>query len=281
MILFKKAENLSNYRRSLKDQNLSTGFVPTMGAIHEGHISLITKAKSECDIVIASIFVNPTQFNNPDDLKKYPVSTEQDIDMFEEAGCDVLFLPTSEEIYPPGYKAEFYDLGTLESVFEGAHRPGHFQGVCQVVDRLLQITVPDKLFLGQKDLQQCMVLKRLVEIKELDIEVVICPTLREQGGLAMSSRNRRLSNQERTSAFEIYRQLSIVKDNIKVESINSLISKAKSVLQKQGFIIDYFSVARSGTLEEVTNWDGTEPLVVLAAATINQVRLIDNLIIND
>lgn len=281
MILFKKAESLTNYLRSKRNPGLLTGFVPTMGAIHEGHISLVVKAKETCQLVVASIFINPTQFNNPDDFAKYPVSLEKDIDMLEQAGCDILFLPSVQEIYPAGYQPEYYELGTLETVFEGAFRPGHFQGVCQVVDRLLQITRPDKMFIGQKDFQQCMVLKKLVELKAFPTEVVICPTLREAGGLAMSSRNRRLAETEKEAALEISRQLQWIKKNIKEGPFNELIAKSKNALTSKGFQVDYLSVARMDTLQEVQAWDGRQQLVALVAATINQVRLIDNLILND
>ena len=280
MILFKKAQNITEYLKSKRTASCSIGFVPTMGAIHEGHISLITKARKENDLVVASIFINPTQFNNPEDFNKYPVSLELDIDLFEKAGCDVLFLPGGNEIYPPDYKAPHYELGDLEEIFEGKFRPGHFQGVCQVVDRLLEIIIPQCLYLGQKDYQQCMVLKKLVDIRGYDTKVRIAPTLRETGGLAMSSRNRRLTEKEKEAALEIQEQLNFIKTNIQPGPIKDLAERSKQELENKGFIVDYFSIANADTLEELYSWDGKTLLVVLAAATINQVRLIDNLVLH-
>src|SRR6476620_9509378 len=154
MILFKKAAQLSGYLRKQKTNGLSIGFVPTMGALHSGHLSLIAASKKEQSITVCSIFVNPTQFNNPDDFKHYPVRIEEDIEQLLKSDCDILFLPSAEEIYPVGYAAKHYDLGLLETILEGHYRPGHFQGVCQVVDRLLEIIEPTSLYLGQKDYQQ-------------------------------------------------------------------------------------------------------------------------------
>ena len=196
MILFKKANDLRKWLDAQHKNGKRIGFVPTMGALHPGHISLIKKSKTENPVTVCSIFINPSQFNDPADFKKYPVTIETDIDMLEEADCDALFLPGSEEIYPDGYSnSKLYDIGYLETVLEGKYRPGHFQGVCMVVDRLLDIVQPDQLFLGQKDYQQCMVIKRLLILKgQTDkIGLSICPTLREADGLAMSSRNLRLS----------------------------------------------------------------------------------------
>src|ERR1700691_4943551 len=190
MILFKRSAHLYRWLNHETVSGKSIGFVPTMGALHEGHISLITISKKETDITVCSIFVNPTQFNDPRDFQKYPITLEKDIALLEQAGTDVLFLPEVEEIYPKGTSGlEHYDLGRIETLLEGQYRPGHFQGVCQVMRRLLDVVRPDDLFMGQKDYQQCMVLQRLLELRGMPTRLHRCPILREPDGLAMSSRN--------------------------------------------------------------------------------------------
>ena len=196
MIIFKKAADIHNFLSNKREENQSIGFVPTMGALHEGHISLIIKSKSANSLTICSIFVNPTQFNNPMDFEKYPITIDSDITMLEEAGCDILFLPSTDEIYPKEFIKINYELGYLESILEGKYRPGHFQGVCMVVERLLRIIPCNILYLGQKDYQQCMVIEKMISLRNMDVDLVIAPTVRESDGLAMSSRNRRLSIEE-------------------------------------------------------------------------------------
>jgi len=282
MILFKKAADLRNWLDAQRKKDDRIGFVPTMGALHDGHISLIDSSKKKDQVTISSIFVNPTQFNDPKDFKKYPVTLEKDIDMLENAGCDILFLPSVEEIYPHGFTPKMhYDLGVLETVLEGKYRPGHFQGVCMVVHRLLEIVNPDRLYLGQKDYQQCMVLTRLVELTGLKnkTEIIICPTLREADGLAMSSRNMRLNEEERKKAITIYQCLNMIKENTGKNTPAELISKAKSILEKAGFKVDYVEIADAHNLSPVNNWDKKQELVALIAATMNEVRLIDNMVI--
>jgi len=283
MIIFKKAGELKNFLKTKRSDNKKVGFVPTMGALHAGHISLVDAAKKENDIVACSIFVNPTQFNDPDDFKKYPVTLEKDILLFEAAGCDVLFIPAVTEIYPNGTKnLAHYDLGFLETVLEGKFRPGHFQGVCQVVHRLLEVVLPDNLYLGQKDYQQCMVIKRLIGLIELDnkIKVNICPTLREDDGLAMSSRNVRLSPGERKKATTIFVALRYIKENIKKGNLSGIKLKAQEMLLENGFTLDYLEIADGNTLELIEDWDGKRKIVSLAAAFPGDVRLIDNMVIN-
>jgi len=198
MILFKRSEDLQQWVLEQKNKGQITGFVPTMGALHEGHIQLIKACRSMVDQTVCSIFVNPVQFNNPEDFEKYPVSIEKDIQMLHEAGTDVLFLPSVEEIYPQGKTGlETYDLGPLETLLEGRYRPGHFQGVAQVMSRLLKLVQPDHLFMGQKDFQQCLVVQRLIEIMHLPVQLHTVPTVREADGLAQSSRNRRLTAEQR------------------------------------------------------------------------------------
>lgn len=283
MIIFKKPGALNRFLEKKRTDKKMIGFAPTMGALHAGHVSLVNEAKKQNDLVVASLFVNPTQFNDPEDFKRYPVTIEKDILLFETAGCDVLFIPAVEDIYPNGTNAlKRYELGFLETIMEGKFRPGHFQGVCQVMHRLLENVLPDNLYLGQKDYQQCMVIKKLIELVGLDhkIKVNICPTLREDDGLAMSSRNRRLNPDERIKAATISAALRYVKENIKQGSINRIKEKAKEMLLQQGFQTDYIEIANADTLQSVEVWDGQEKIVALAAAFLNKVRLIDNLVIN-
>jgi len=281
MVLFKKAADLSNWVESQHKKGIKTGFIPTMGALHPGHISLVEYSRKENEITVASIFVNPTQFNDPRDFEKYPITIEKDIDMLERAGCDVLFLPTVKEMYPDGAAAiKRYNLGFLETVLEGKYRPGHFQGVCMVVERLLNIVKPANLYLGQKDYQQCMVIKRLTELMRQKIKVNICATLREADGLAMSSRNMRLTTEQRKTAVTIYNCLSLIKKKIKPGITNGLEREAISMLEKAGFKIDYAEIADANDLSPINNWDGKQKMVALIAAFLDDVRLIDNILLN-
>ncbi len=281
MIIFKTVSQLHQYIQQQKLSGLGVGFVPTMGALHTGHISLVKQSKSACDITVCSIFVNPTQFNDSKDFEKYPIAIEQDIYMLEMAKCDVLFLPNVDEVYPRNFdQNKQYDLGFIETVFEGAYRPGHFNGVCMVVERLLNIITPNKLFLGQKDYQQCIVLKKLIEIMNVDIDVIICPTSREENGLAMSSRNRRLSDDAKEKATIIYNSFNKIKEKISITNSVELIEDTKQFFYKNGFdSIDYLNFANAETLEPIELWDGTTPLVILTAAFIEGVRLIDNMVL--
>lgn len=283
MILFKKATDLRNYLDAQVTKGKKIGFVPTMGALHPGHISLAKACKQANDLTVSSIFINPTQFNDKKDFEKYPVSIEEDIRLLESAGCDILFLPLVTEIYPGGTATSVhYDLGELETRLEGKYRPGHFQGVCMVVHRLLDIVRPHNLYLGQKDYQQCMVIARLLDITGMTdyIKINISPTLREPGGLAMSSRNMRLSGEERTRAATIYRALCLIKDQLTKGDITLLKEKAIALLEDQQFRVDYVEIADARTLEPVTNWNGNQKLVALVAAFQGEVRLIDNLLLN-
>ncbi len=279
MILLKSAAELSAHIKKAKANGLSAGFVPTMGALHQGHISLIERCKKENELTVCSIFVNPTQFNNPEDFKKYPVTIENDINMLEKWGCDLLFLPDVAEIYPPGFVKDHYDLGYLETVLEGKYRPGHFQGVCLVVDKLLDIVIPDKLYLGQKDYQQCMVITKLVELKKHLTTIVICPTLRESDGLAMSSRNLRLDDSQRKLSVKIYETMMMVKKDIKQGQLHNLEQKAADYLTTSGFKVDYVEIADAGDLSLQDTWDGERKLVVLVATYLDDIRLIDNMVL--
>lgn len=278
MKLFKRTNDIKEIISKFKRNNLSIGFVPTMGALHDGHLKLILESKNICDVTVSSIFVNPTQFNDKNDFNKYPRTTEKDLERLLNTGCDILFLPSEKDIYP-SENDKNYPLGALEQVFEGAFRPGHFQGVCQVVDRLFKIITPDEVFFGQKDYQQCMVINKLLKtdpsFKQINMNIV--PTVREPDGLAMSSRNMRLSNEERKIAPVIYESLQLVKQNLQPGDLTNLTDEAKHKLTEAGLAPDYFSIAHAETLEQINNWNGKDPLVALVAAFLGEIRLIDNL----
>src|SRR5689334_14294876 len=237
MILFKKAADLHKYLDIQRKIGMGIGFIPTMGALHQGHISLIEEARRHNPLVVCSIFVNPAQFNNPDDFRKYPSTIDRDIALLENAGCDVLFYPSVEEVYPDPDEQSHYDLGYLEAIMEGKFRPGHFQGVCKVVHKLLQMVQPDNLYIGQKDYQQCLVIKRLIELTGMKdrISLHISPTLREKDGLAMSSRNARLDEQQRKIAPGIYQTLNLVRKEIKPGNLESIKGKGMDHLVEKGF----------------------------------------------
>ena len=282
MILFKRSVDIYNYLVQQQEQGNAVGFVPTMGALHPGHISLLNYAKAVNPVTVCSIFVNPTQFNDSKDFDKYPSTIDKDIDALEKAGCHVLFLPAVEEIYPNGTsQARQYQLGYLETVLEGKFRPGHFQGVCMVMDRLLSIIPANELYLGQKDYQQCMVIKKLVELQQFPCHINICPTQRETDGLAMSSRNMRLSSQERVRAVKIFETLSYIKANLTPGDLTALKETAMQDLADAGFTPDYVEIANANNLEIIHNWDGKEKTVAVVAAFLGAVRLIDNMLLQD
>jgi pantoate--beta-alanine ligase len=280
--VFQTVSDIQRYLLTINELNKKkVGFVPTMGALHEGHLSLIRTSKSKSDITVCSIFVNPTQFNDKKDFEKYPIQVDKDLEMLLEAKCDVVFVPNVEEIYPNGtLDKTTVDLGFIGKTLDGEHRPGHFDGVLQVVKRLLDIVQPDFLFLGQKDYQQCMVLNKLVEHYELPVIVDICATLREEDGLAMSSRNARLNSDERIAAVKLSKALFYIKDNIESESIQQLIDNQIQRLNEDELIkVEYLTIVNGKTLEPVDIYQEKTPLTALIAAKVGQVRLIDNVIL--
>lgn len=289
MYIFKQKKDLQHFLATARKKGSTIGFVPTMGALHQGHLSLIHEARQHTSLVVCSIFVNPTQFNDPSDFEKYPITIEKDIELLSGAGTDVLFLPSVQEMYPDGLDAPVphYDFGALESVLEGAHRPGHFQGVGRIVHKLLDIVQPHQLFMGQKDLQQCLVVKHLLKLIRSQVEMVICPTLREPDGLAMSSRNVRLSPAERTNAVALYKALSYIRDHIRQgEPLNEVLTAARLQLQSSKFDADYLDVisVQDGNAITYPSSSGAAPgpmyAVVAAKMQGSPVRLIDNLLIN-
>jgi len=282
MVIFNHIHELRAYIHQEKQKNKAVGFIPTMGALHSGHISLIARARAEHMLSVCSIFLNPTQFNDKKDLEKYPVSTEKDIELLLKANCDVLFLPSADEIYPGGPdNIAVYDFGYLDTILEGEKRKGHFKGVGQVVGRLLEIVAPDRLYLGQKDYQQCMVISRLKELMELQsLRLVICPTTREADGLAMSSRNRRLTDPQRVLAATIYQCLVSIVSKSGSASFDVIRRECRELLQAKGFEPDYIALADARDLRLLSNYDPGVPMVALIAARIGEVRLIDNMLVN-
>lgn len=258
------------------------GFVPTMGALHEGHLALIEQAKGTTSISVCSIFVNPTQFNDPADLEKYPRPIEKDIALLEAANCDVLFLPTVEEMYPSDEETWSFDLGQLDKIWEGAKRPGHYQGVTQIVNKLFQIVKPTIAFFGQKDFQQCMVIQLMVDKCALPVQLQIVDTVRDADGLAKSSRNVRLSPSARTQALALSKALFMVKQAVELGgSPQQAKDEALRFLQQaKGVELEYFAICNPRDLTEIEpEQQDVRPLVVILAAWVGGVRLIDNILL--
>ena len=278
MYIFTKIADLQQF---LSSQLGSIGFVPTMGALHIGHLSLIEKSKSETNLTVCSIFVNPTQFNDKKDFDKYPNTIEADIEKLASVDTDVLFLPSVDEMYPNGTeKIKQYEIGYLDTVLDGKFRPGHFNGVCVVVHKLLDAVKPTHLFMGEKDFQQCLVVKRLLEIIKSDIQLITCPTRREPNGLAMSSRNERLSKGGREKASAIHYVLKSIKSEQTKSNFADLESRFVQYLDSNSFETEYILLADANTLELLLDFDPAKKMVVLIASKLEGVRLIDNLRIN-
>jgi pantoate--beta-alanine ligase len=253
--------------------------VPTMGALHKGHVSLIHLAQQQAEVVVCSIFVNPTQFTDPKDLEKYPRPLEHDIRMLEEAGCDVVFMPSVKEMYPTPEDWHI-DLGPAEFVLEGEFRKGHYQGVTQIVKKLFDAVRPDIAFFGQKDFQQVLMIKNMVRHFNLPVEIVSCPIIREEDGLAMSSRNIHLSAADRKNALVLSQALDFVRTHYHDEPIGALVAKAKEMINAtEGVALDYFTIADKETLLPEANKDSSH-LVALVAAKVGQTRLIDNTLLD-
>jgi pantoate--beta-alanine ligase len=253
------------------------GFVPTMGALHEGHLVLIRRAVAENDFVVVSIFVNPIQFNNPDDLAKYPRTLETDLKMLESTGCHLVFAPSAEEMYPEPDRSEF-DFGKLDKVMEGKFRPGHFNGVAIVVKKLFEIVSPHKAYFGEKDFQQLAIIKNMVSQLNLPVHIVPCPIVREPDGLAMSSRNTRLSPKERSEALIIFKALSGISENYSWFIPDGVKQLVRGEIQESPlFRVEYVDVVDTETLQPFEDWNDVEHAVVCVAAFIGSVRLIDNI----
>lgn len=265
-----------DFVKEARNQGLKVGFVPTMGALHEGHISLIKRAKNENDVVIASIFVNPIQFNNPTDLEKYPRTPEADIKKLVDAACDAAFMPSVEEMYPEKNEKTF-DFGDLERVMEGACRPGHFNGVAVVVSKLFEIVTPDKAYFGEKDFQQLAIIKKMVDDLGSDVEIVPCPIIRESDGLAMSSRNVRLNAEERAIAPKIYAVLNDASSQLNAMSPKEMKEYALAKYADiQEFEVEYVEIADEQNLKSLNEWNDSTHARIFVALQLGPVRLIDN-----
>lgn len=283
MLLFKKIDPLLNYLTALRAQHRAIGFVPTMGALHEGHLKLIRQAASDCDFTLCSIFVNPTQFNDAKDLEKYPRTPAKDIPMLASVGTDILFMPGVNEVYPTNLpESTNFNFGSLDKVMEGAFRPGHFAGVAQVIKRFLDIIQPDRIFMGQKDYQQVLVVKALLRQLHAPVQLVMCPTVREADGLALSSRNVRLQPEDRKKAPVIYQTLEKAKILLKNGHAPSDIQQwAVQTLHEAGLRAEYFQIADSETLQVLTRLSDANKAVICTAVWAGDVRLIDNLVLDE
>ncbi len=275
-------DELRNFLEAERTKPWQIGLVPTMGALHEGHISLVERAIQENDRVIVSIFVNPTQFNNPEDLKKYPQNLQADLDMLKPfLPKVVVFAPGIEEIYAQRVKAEDYDLGGLDKVMEGAYREGHFEGVATIVETLFRLSTPDRAYFGEKDYQQLLIIKKLVKDKGLDITICPCPIVREDHGLAMSSRNTRLSKRLRERAGIIYETLQSAREQFGTESVTKIEEWVEEVFREESdFKLEYFSIADANTLSPVKSKNENQEYRAFIAVYAQDIRLIDNLALN-
>ena len=282
MQIFREKEPLIQAIQKTKSEGKSVGLVPTMGALHEGHLSLVNNALKECDQVVVSIFVNPTQFNNPEDLEKYPRNLEKDLDLLKELGEIWVFSPNASELYGERIFSESFDFEGLESVMEGKFRDGHFDGVGTVVKHLFNIVTPDKAFFGEKDFQQLQIVRKLTEKTGLPVEIIGCPILREDSGLARSSRNERLSSQNRKKAAFIYETLKNVKDLFGTESADYITEWVESRFEKHPYLeLEYFEIADSKTLKKITQKEKGNQYRAFIAVYAEDIRLIDNIALDN
>ncbi|PLX08595.1 MAG: pantoate--beta-alanine ligase [Marinilabiliales bacterium] len=280
MEIIKTVEDLVARREELEGVYQTIGFVPTMGALHKGHISLVEKSVKESDYTIVSVFVNPKQFNEQSDFDNYPVNYSSDLKLLEYSGCDMVFMPKSDDIYSD-YDGFEIDFGGLDKVYEGEFRPGHFQGVVDVVYRLFDLVKPQKSYFGQKDFQQLAIIKRLVSEANLKIEIVSCPIVREDSGLAMSSRNERLSNENRLVASEIYREMQVVATEMKIGDSTSLFAERFNSRMEKIDVMkpEYCIFCHPDSLQKIKKVEKNTVLVMCVAVLCTNVRLIDNIIL--
>jgi len=278
--VFKTVDSVKRNSSNI-DEKFSLGLVPTMGALHEGHLSIIKKAKIENDLVIVSIFVNPTQFDKAEDLNNYPVTINTYLKLLEEVDCDFVFIPTADEIYNSNIVSEKFDFNGLDKVMEGEHRKGHFDGVGTIVKMLFEIIKPTRAYFGEKDFQQLQIIKIMVELKGLPIQIVACEIFREKDGLAMSSRNTRLNDAQRNAAPLIYRSLLKCKELFPEKDMNFIKDYIDTKFKKNAYLqLEYFEVANVKTLSPANNIDKNEKYRAFIAAFSGSVRLIDNIALN-
>lgn len=287
MIICKRIKDIEKQLVALRKEGKKVSFAPTMGALHSGHISLVKARQKAGWVTVCSIFVNPTQFNDKADFEKYPITIEGDIMKLIEAGCDILFLPTVAEMYPDGFENKKpVDFGFLAQTLEGEHRPGHFDGMAQIVEKLLRIVKPDTLYMGQKDYQQQLIVSKLIEKRKLPTKLIAYPTLREKDGLAMSSRNVRLDAHSRKVAVQLSKVLrasmqKVESNRLKKQPIDAaaIMNTAKAALAKHPeFEVEYYELRDAANLQPVTTIAPKQKVVALVAAKIGGVRLIDNMV---
>lgn len=258
---------------------MSIGFVPTMGGLHEGHLSLVRQSKTDNDVTVVSLFLNPTQFNNANDLKTYPHNTDEDLSVLQSEGVEIAFVPTVEEMYPSGEKPPCYDLGPVAEGMEGRYRPGHFAGVVWIVSKLLKLVRPHKAYFGEKDFQQLAVVRRLVEVDdEINVEIVGCPIVREEDGLAMSSRNKRLTNVERAVAPRIYEGLMKGAEWSRTLPMQEVRKRVIEYIEESPMLeVEYFAIVDAVTLEELSEWSEDREMAGCITVYCGEVRLIDHI----
>lgn len=268
---------LKSFVSAAKTDGKTVGLVPTMGALHNGHLSLVERARKENDIVVVSVFVNPTQFNNKEDLRTYPRTEEHDCMLLEKIGCDVAFIPSVEEVYPEP-DTRVFDLGKVAEVMEGKHRPGHFNGVAQIVSKLFAMVEPDRAYFGEKDFQQIAVIRRMVELEGFKLQIVACPIVREVDGLALSSRNVRLSEEQRGIAPNIAKtlkeSLEYAKSHTVAETIGFVTDKINGYPQME---VEYYEIVNGHDMQPVTDWNDSDYVVGCVTVYCGDVRLIDNI----
>lgn len=277
MRVVKTISELKSLISGYKQENKTVGLVPTMGALHAGHKSLVDRARKENDIVVVSVFVNPTQFNNKQDLATYPRTEERDCALLEAAGCDVVFMPAVEEVYPEPDNRQF-DLGAVAEVMEGAHRPGHFNGVAQIVSKLFGFVEPDRAYFGEKDFQQIAVIRKMVQLEGFKLQIVACPIKREDDGLALSSRNVRLTAEQRQLAPNIYRVLkescNFAKSHTVAETEKFVVGSLNALPQME---VEYYSIVDALTMQPVSDWADADSITGCITVYCGEVRLIDNI----
>jgi pantoate--beta-alanine ligase len=281
MLIFNRQAEISAHLKSLPEPK-SIGFVPTMGALHQGHLSLLSASLKDNTVTVISIFVNPTQFNNPEDLAKYPRTFEADINKIKALSSDIIvFAPSVDDIYEGKTVSESFNFDGLENQMEGKFRSGHFDGVGTIVKRLFEIVKPDNAYFGEKDFQQLQIVKKLAKKYKLPVNVIGCPIFREENGLAMSSRNERLSTKERKEASVIYKALQTAKKTFGTESAKSVADRVKKAFEKTPeFELEYFQIADEATLEPVTRKSKNKKYRAFIAVFVNKIRLIDTIALN-
>ena len=277
MKIVNSIKDLKAYLAEAKQDNKKIGFVPTMGALHNGHLSLVQHCVKNNDVCVVSVFVNPTQFNDKHDLETYPRTLEADCVLLESAGCDYVFAPSVEEMYPEPDTRTF-DLGTVSEVMEGAKRPGHFNGVCQIVSKLFNAVQPDRAYFGEKDFQQLAIIREMVRQLKYNLEIVGCSIVREEDGLALSSRNKRLSAEERENALNISRTLFKSRNFAATHTVSETQKMVEDAIEAApGLRMEYFEIVDGNTLQKISNWEDTSYAVGCITVFCGEVRLIDNI----